>query len=200
VLLVALTGNIASGKSTAAVEFVRRGAALVDSDVAAREAVAPGTPTLAAIVQHFGDGMLRDDGTLDRPQLGRLIFVDVAARQALEAIVHPAVEAARVAAVEVARESGAAVVLCDIPLLFEARLAWHFPRIVLVDAPEPLRIARLVHDRGMAPADATARVQAQLSAALKRPRADLILVNDGAPADLVAQIDRAWTRLTAWAS
>jgi len=200
VLLVALTGNIASGKSTAAVEFVRRGATLVDSDVAAREAVAPGTVALAAIVHHFGDGMLRDDGTLDRPQLGRLIFGDVAARQALEAIVHPAVESVRVAAVEVARANGAPVVLCDIPLLFEARLAWHFPRIVLVDAPEPLRIARLVNDRGMAPADATARVQAQLSAALKRPRADLILANDGAPADLVAQIDRAWTRLEAWAS
>jgi len=200
VLLVALTGNIASGKSTASVDFVRRGAALVDSDVAAREAVAPGTPALAAIVHHFGDGMLCDDGTLDRPQLGRLIFGDAAARQALEAIVHPAVEAARVAAVEVARASGAPVVLCDIPLLFEARLAWHFPRIVLVDAPEPLRIARLVKDRGMAPADATARVQAQLAAALKRPRADLILANDGTPAQLVAQIDRAWTRLEAWAT
>ncbi len=199
-LLVALTGNIASGKSTAAVEFVRCGATLVDSDVAAREAVAPGTPALAAIVRRFGDVMLRDDGTLDRPQLGRLIFGDVAARQALEAIVHPAVEAARVAAVEVARVSGAPVVLCDIPLLFEARLAWHFPRIVLVDAPEPLRIARLVHDRGMAPADATARVQAQLSAALKRPRADLILVNDGAPADLVDQVESAWTRIMAWAA
>lgn len=198
-LLVALTGNIASGKSTASVEFLRRGAVLVDSDVAAREAVAPGTPALAAIVHRFGDGMLRDDGTLDRPQLGRLVFDDATARQALEAIVHPAVEAARVTAVEVARAQGAAIVLCDIPLLFEARLAWHFPRIVLVDAPAPLRIARLVHDRGMSPADATARVQAQLSAALKRPRADLILANDGTPAQLVAQIDRAWAQLEAWA-
>jgi len=199
-LLVALTGNIASGKSTAAAEFVRLGAALVDSDVAARQAVAPDTPALAAIVRRFGAGMLRVDGSLDRPLLGRLVFGDAPARQALEAIVHPAVEAARVAAVEVARTNGAPVVICDIPLLFEARLAWHFPRIVLVDAPEPVRISRLVRDRGMAPSDAIARVQAQLRATLKRPRADLILANDGAPADLTEQIHHAWTRLIAWAA
>ena len=199
-LLVALTGNIASGKSTAAAEFVRLGAALVDSDVAARQAVSPDTPALAAIVRRFGAGMLRVDGSLDRPLLGRLVFGDAPARQALEAIVHPAVEAARVAAVEVARTNGAPVVICDIPLLFEARLAWHFPRIVLVDAPEPVRISRLVRDRGMAPSDAIARVQAQLRATLKRPRADLILANDGAPADLTEQIHHAWTRLIAWAA
>lgn len=199
-LLVALTGNIASGKSTAAAAFVRHGAALVDSDVAAREAVAPGTPALAAIVRRFGAEMLRDDGTLDRPRLGRLIFGDASARQALEAVVHPAVEAARVAAVEAARRRGARVVICDIPLLFEARLAFHFPRIVLVDAAEPVRMSRLVRDRGMAPADALARVQAQLRAALKRPRADLILDNDGAPSDLVVRVEQAWTRITAWAA
>ena len=199
-LLVALTGNIASGKSTAAAEFVARGAALVDSDVAARDAVASGTPALAAIVRRFGAGMLRLDGTLDRPQLGRLVFSDAAARHDLEAIIHPAVEAARVAAVEVARASGARVVICDIPLLFEARLAWHFPRIVLVDAPEPVRIARLVRDRGLTPADAAARVHAQLGGALKRPRADVLLTNDQTPADLVAQIDGAWTRIMAWAA
>ncbi len=199
-LLIALTGNIASGKSTAAAQFVACGAALVDSDVAARDAVAPGTPALTAIVRRFGAGMLRLDGTLDRPQLGRLVFSDAAARQALETIVHPAVEAARVAAVAVARAGGARVVICDIPLLFEARLAWHFPRIVLVDAPEPLRIARLVRDRGLTPADATARVHAQLGGALKRPRADLILINDRTPADLVAQIEGAWTRIMTWAA
>ena len=199
-LLVALTGNIASGKSTAAAQFVACGAALVDSDVAARDAVAPGTPALTAIVRRFGAGMLRLDGTLDRPQLGRLVFSDAAARQALETIVHPAVEAARVAAVAVARAGGARVVICDIPLLFEARLAWHFPRIVLVDAPEPLRIARLVRDRGLTPADATARVHAQLGGALKRPRADLILTNDRTPANLVAQIEGAWTRIMTWAA
>jgi dephospho-CoA kinase len=199
-LLVALTGNIASGKSTAAAALVARGAALVDSDVAARDAVASGTPALAAIVRRFGAGMLRPDGTLDRPQLGRLVFSDPTARQELEAIIHPAVESARVTAVEMARANGARVVICDIPLLFEARLAWHFPRVVLVDAPEPVRIARLVRDRGLTAADATARVHAQLGGALKRPRADLILINDRTPADLVSQVEDAWTRIMAWAA
>ena len=199
-LLTALTGNIASGKSTVASALVRRGAVLVDSDVAAREAVAPGTPALAAIVRRFGTAMLLPDGALDRPRLARVVFGDTVAREALESIVHPAVEAVRVAAVARAVQAGARVVICDIPLLFEARLAWHFPRILLVDAAEPVRLARLIEHRGLTPADATARMHAQLSAALKRPRADLILTNDGSPEALEAQVVAAWARLMAWAA
>ena len=199
-LLVALTGNIASGKSSVAAALVRRGATLVDSDAAAREAVAPTTPALAAIVRQFGATMLLADGTLDRARMGRLVFGDSAARQVLEGIVHPAVEAARLAAVSRAAGAGARIVVCDIPLLFEARLAWHFPRIVLVDAPEPVRIARLIEHRALSPGDAAARVQAQLSAALKRPRADLLLLNDGTPAELESSVERAWARVRTWAA
>jgi dephospho-CoA kinase len=198
-LLVALTGNIASGKSSVAAGLARRGATVIDSDTAAREAVAPGTPALAAIVRRFGHAMLLADGSLDRQQLGRVVFSDAAARQALEAIVHPAVEAARVDAVARAAHDGATIVVCDIPLLFEARLAWQFPRVLLVDAPEPIRIARLVTHRGMPDADARARVRAQLPAALKRPRADLVIPNDGTREALVDAIADAWHRLTAWA-
>jgi dephospho-CoA kinase len=143
--------------------------------------------------------MLLPDGALDRPRLGQLVFGDTRAREALESIVHPAVEAVRVAAVARAAQAGARVVICDIPLLFEARLAWHFPRILLVDAAEPVRRARLIEHRGLTPADATARMHAQLSAALKRPRADLILTNDGSPEALEAQVEAAWARLMAWA-
>lgn len=199
-LLVALTGNIASGKSTVAQALTARGAALVDSDVAARHAVAPGTPALAAIVERFGDAMRRADGSLDRAALGRVVFGDADAREALERIVHPAVERARVTAVEQARAAGADIVICDIPLLFEARLAWHFPRILLVDAPESVRMDRLVRDRSMVPADAMARVRAQLPTALKRPRADLVLDNGGERAALSPQVDAAWLRLMHWAS
>ena len=199
-LLVALTGNIASGKSTVAQALSSRGAVLVDSDVAARDAVAPGTPALAAIVSQFGQQMCRADGALDRAALGRLVFGDAMAREALEKIVHPAVEAARVSAVEQARAAGASIVICDIPLLFEARLAWHFPRILLVDAPEPVRIERLVRDRAMLPADAESRVRAQLPAALKRPRADLVLDNGGERAALQPQLTAGWARLARWAS
>ncbi len=199
-LLLALTGNIASGKSTVAHALVARGAVLVDSDVAARAAVAAGTPALAAIVARFGAGVRQPDGSLDRAAMGRLVFGDPAAREALERIVHPAVEQARVTAVAAARAAGAEIVVCDIPLLFEARLAWHFPRILLVDASASVRIDRLVRDRAMPPDDASARVRAQLPAALKRPRADLVLGNDGDRAALLPQLDAAWTRLAYWAA
>ena len=174
-LLIGLTGNIAAGKSTVSAALVARGAALIDSDVAARDAVAPGTPALAGIVARFGTDILRADGSLDRAKLGARVFADATERQALEAIVHPAVEAVRRSAVAQARNDGHQVTICDIPLLFEARLAWQFPRIILVDAPAEARVARLVHDRGMAQAAARARVQAQLPAPLKRPRADLVI-------------------------
>jgi dephospho-CoA kinase len=199
-LLIGLTGNIAAGKSTVAAALVARGAALIDSDVAARDAVAPGTPALARIVARFGADMLRADGSLDRAKLGARVFADATERQALEAIVHPAVEAVRQSAVAKARNDGHPVTICDIPLLFEARLAWQFPRIILVDAPAAARVARLVHDRGMAQAAALARVQAQLPAPLKRPRADLIIDNDCELSALHDQIDRAWTRIMRWAT
>jgi dephospho-CoA kinase len=197
-LLVGITGNIASGKSTVANAIVARGATLIDSDADARATVAPGTSALAAIVARFGVEMLLPDGTLDRGRLGRHVFRDVEARQALELIVHPAVEAARQSALARAQARGDDIVLCDIPLLFEARLAWQFPRIILVDAPAEQRISRLMRDRGMARVDADARVSAQMPAALKRGRADVVVDNAGDRDALVAQVHMLWQRLRAW--
>lgn len=199
-LLVGLTGNIAAGKSTVAAAFAERGATVIDSDLAAREAVAAHSPALAAIATRFGPEYLLADGTLDRGRMGALVFSDATARQALEAIVHPAVESARQRAVAAARASGSSITVCDIPLLFEARLAWQFPRIILVDAPVPDRIARLMKYRDMSEAAAEARVRSQLPAALKRPRADLIIDNDGDLARLHAQIDMGWHCLRSWAA
>lgn len=199
-LLVALTGNIAAGKSTVARAFVSGGAALIDSDRAAREAVARGTVALAAIAAHFGADMLTPDGSLDRARLGARIFSNPGDRATLESIVHPAVESARQTAVAEARRAGCDIAICDIPLLFEARLAWQFPRILLVDAPEAARIARLVHDRGMLPDAAAARVAAQLPAPLKRPRVDLVIDNAGTLDALHLQIDTAWDCLQQWAA
>ncbi len=199
-LLVGLTGNIAAGKSTVAAAFAAQGATVIDSDIAAREAVAVNSPGLAAIVARFGPDMLLADGTLDRARMGALVFSDAEARQALEAIVHPAVEAARQEAVNRARRDGCAITVCDIPLLFEARLAWQFPRIVLVDAPAEARVARLMQYRAMSEAAAAARVASQLPAALKRPRADLVIENHGDLATLHMQIDAAWRQLLAWAA
>jgi dephospho-CoA kinase len=200
VLIVGLTGNIASGKSTVAAAFVSCGATLIDSDVAAREAVALGTPALSAIAARFGAQVLTPDGALDRAALGRLVFADAEARRALERIVHPAVEAVRVSAIASARANGAAIVICDIPLLFEARLAWQFPRIVLVDAPATLRIERLVRFRGMRSGDAESRVRAQMPASLKRPRSDVILDNVSDPDALERQAEQLWQRIGEWAA
>jgi dephospho-CoA kinase len=199
-LLVALTGNVAAGKSTVAADLVQHGATLIDSDVAARTAVAPGTPALAAIARRFGSDMLHGDGSLDRARLGALVFGNPAARADLERIVHPAVELARQAAVADAQTAGAVIVVCDIPLLFEARLAWHFPRILLVDAPEAVRLARMVRTRGLSPEEAGTRIRAQMPAALKRPRADLVIHNADDSATLQARVHAVWQRLQSWAT
>jgi dephospho-CoA kinase len=194
-LLVGLTGNIASGKTTVARHLASLGAVVLDSDTAARDAVAPGTPALAAIASRFGAGMLQADGSLDRARMGAHVFGNPDERHALEAIIHPAVEAGRVSAIARARGAGARVVVCDIPLLFEVRLAWQFPRIILVDAPEPERLARLVRDRAMTPELAAARIRSQMPAALKRGRADVVLMNDGSRESLHARLEATWPAL-----
>mgnify|MGYP000054459339 CR=1 FL=1 len=199
-LLVGLTGNIAAGKSTVAAAFAERGATVIDSDVAAREAVAANSPALAAIVTRFGPEMLLADGTLDRATLGALVFNDPAARQALEAIVHPAVEAARQRQVAAARTAGSAITICDIPLLFEARLAWQFPRVILVDAPTASRVSRLMQYRAMSESAAAARIRSQLPAPLKRVRADRVIDNTSDLATLHTLIDAAWQQLLAWSA
>ena len=199
-LILGLTGNIASGKSSVAADFTARGATVIDSDQAARNAVAPGTRGLAAIVARFGTRVLLADGSLDRASLGRQVFGDPDARRAVEQIVHPAVETARLDAIALARARGVSIVVCDIPLLFEVRLAWQFARIVLVDAPITTRIERLVRDRGMSKEDASARVSAQMPAALKRPRADIVIENTGDRAALHARLDDVWRRLVDWAA
>lgn len=172
-----------------------RGAAVVDADVLAREAVAPGTPGLAAVVGRFGTGVLAPDGSLDRAALRRQVFGDAAARAALEGIVHPDVARRREVAVAEARTSGAPVIVCDIPLLFETGLDAAFDRVVVVDAPEAVRRERLVRDRGLSPGEAQAMMDAQLPAAGKRARAWRVLENGGSRAALAAQVDALWPAL-----
>lgn len=182
--VIGLTGNIAAGKSSVARRFAAWGATLIDADVLAREAVAPGTPALAAIVARWGAGMLAGDGSLHRDALRRVVFADAAERAALDAIVHPAVGRLRADAVADAAVRGERLVVCDIPLLFEAGLDASVDAIVLVDAPDDVRRARLVRDRGLTAADADAMMTAQWPSARKRPRADWIIDNAGTPADL----------------
>lgn len=197
--VVALTGNIASGKSTVVAALVARGAHVIDADVLAREVVAPGTSAHAAIVAHFGPTILAPDGTLDRAALRARVFAAPAERRALEQIVHPAVEAARQDALARAAARGERLVICDIPLLFEAGLADRFERIIVVDAPVEVRRDRLVRDRGLAPAQADAIMAAQAPAAPKRARADWVIDNDGDRAQLAARVEALWRELAEWA-
>lgn len=196
-LVVALTGNIASGKSTVAARLAEKGAVVIDADVLAREAVAPGSPALEEIVRRWGASVQLPDGSLDRAALRGIVFADAGERQALNAIVHPRVEALRRARVEAARAAGAEVVVCDIPLLFEAGLDRGFECIIFVDAAEETRLQRIVAHRGLSPDDARGMIAAQLPAQAKRPRAHYVIDNDGSIADLTAHVDRLWNALLA---
>ena len=191
-IVVGLTGNIASGKSTVAALLAAHGATVIDADMLARRVVEPGTPALAAIADRWGTGMLAPDGTLDRSALRRVVFQSGAELEALNAIVHPEIERLRRAAVDAAREHGDRVVVCDIPLLFEKDLAPLFDRVVLVDAPRPLRLDRLVADRALDEAEAMRMIASQMPAELKRARADYVIENAGTRAELARRVDALW--------
>jgi len=147
-LRVALTGNIASGKSSVARVWARLGAPIIDADVLARRAVEPGSPALERIAQAFGPGVLEPGGGLDREAMRAIVFRDEAARRRLEAIVHPEVARLRREEEQRLEREGARIVVNDIPLLFEVGLEDEFDVVVLVDAPEAMRLERLVRDRG----------------------------------------------------
>jgi dephospho-CoA kinase len=194
-LLIGLTGNIASGKSTVSRRFVERGATLIDADLLARQAVGVGTLAYGQIVGRWGDAVLAADSSLDRDALRERVFSDPAELEALNRIVHPEVSRLRDELLAEARRRGDRIVVCDIPLLFERHLADEFDRIVLVDAPRPVRLERLVRDRGLAEAEAMSMIAAQMPAELKRARADYVIDNIGTVAELTARADEVWDAL-----
>ncbi|HEY3285560.1 MAG TPA: dephospho-CoA kinase [Gemmatimonadaceae bacterium] len=199
-LVIGLTGNIAAGKSSVARLFARWGATLVDADELAREAVAPGRPALAAISARWGPAVLQADGSLDRATLRRLVFASPTERSALDAIVHPEVGRLRAEALAAAARRGDRLVVCDIPLLFEAGLEGTVDGVVLVDAPEEVRRARLERDRQLGAADADAMMAAQWPSERKRSRADWIIDNNGTLAELETRAHDVFTALKARAS
>jgi dephospho-CoA kinase len=194
-LLVGVTGNIASGKSTVAQMLSERGATIIDADVLARRAVERGTVAYERIIERWGDRVLASNGDLDRAALRGIVFSDPDELERLNAIVHPEVERMRDRLVAEAQERGDRIVVCDIPLLFERHLSENFDRIILVDAPRPLRLARLVEDRGLREREAMEMITAQMPAELKRARADIVIDNDGSLAKLERDVEAAWATL-----
>jgi dephospho-CoA kinase len=193
-LTIALTGNAAAGKSTVARWFQEWGATLIDADQLVRDVERPGSPTMAAIARRFGSEVLLPDGALDRARLRRLILDDPARRAALNTIVHPAVQARRAELVREAQARGDRVVVHDIPLLFEVMDPKAFDLVVLVDAPDPVRRSRL-RQRGLSDDEVDRLFAAQLPAAAKRPRSDIVLDNQGSVDDLMRAARDAWERI-----
>src|ERR1700759_283834 len=171
-LVVGLTGNIGSGKSTVAQMLSERGATIIDADVLARRAVETGTNAYERIVARWGSEIVAPDGQLDRAALRRVVFADHEQLEELNQIVHPEVERLRSRLVEQARKRGDRIVVCDIPLLFERHMTDRFDRIILVDAHRAIRLERLVKDRGLRETEAKGMIDAPMPAPLQRPPGD----------------------------
>ncbi|PRX98637.1 dephospho-CoA kinase [Allonocardiopsis opalescens] len=192
-LKVGLTGGIGSGKSAVAARLAARGAVVVDADRLAREAVEPGTPGLAAVVTEFGPGVLRPDGSLDRPALGEIVFADPERLAALNAIVHPLVGERSRELMEAAPPD--AIVVYDVPLLVENDLAGLYDLVVVVDVPVEVQLRRLADDRGMGEEQARARIAAQAGRERRRAVADLVIDNSGGLDELDERVAAVWERL-----
>lgn len=189
-LSIGLTGGIAAGKSLAATRLRELGAVLIDADQLAREVVAPGTAGLAEIGEAFGTQVISTDGSLDRARLGELIFADPQLRSSLNNIVHPKVRV-RAAQLKAEAPSGA-IVVQDIPLLAETGQGANFHLVIVVDAADQLRMARMVQHRGMQEDEASARLHAQASREERLAVADVVLDNNGSEAELLTQVDSLW--------
>ncbi|GAA1949670.1 dephospho-CoA kinase [Microbacterium deminutum] len=194
--LVALTGGIASGKSTIARRLAEHGAVVVDADRIVRDVQQPGSPVLTAIAAEFGERMLLPDGSLDRAALGGAVFGDPEAVGRLNAIVHPAVraESARRFGAAFAADPGA-VVVYDVPLLVEARVDDPWQLIVVAHAPADVRRQRLVGLRGMTGAEAAARLASQVPDEARLAVADVVIDTTGSLADTERQVDALWESL-----
>jgi dephospho-CoA kinase len=187
---VGLTGGIGAGKSTIARRLVELGATLVDADQLAREVVLPGTVGLARVVEAFGERVLTADGELDRPALADIVFGDEAARRRLNGILHPLIGERTAELMAAAPADG--ILVQDVPLLVEGGMSAAFPLVVVVDAPQDVRVARLVADRGMTEEAARARMAAQADEPARRAAADVWLDNSGSPDDARAAVDQLW--------
>lgn len=196
-LRVGLTGGIGSGKSEVSRRLAARGAPIIDADLAARDVVQPGTPGLGEIATVFGPRVLRPDGSLDREQLGQLVFADPGLRAKLNAIVHPLVHERmrQLAEQAIAAAGPAAIIVHDVPLLAENGLGRGFDTVLVVDAPDDQRVQRLTATRGMTAAHAQDRMAAQASRQQRLAIADIVIDNSGTLDDLDRRVEEVWAVL-----
>lgn len=189
-LKIGLTGGIASGKSVVSSRLRELGAVLIDADVLAREVLRPGTPGLAGVVNAFGREILGEGGELDRARLAAVVFGDANRLAVLNGIVHPLVR--EQAAAMVAAAPKGAVVVQDIPLLVESGQGSAFHLVIVVDAPDSVRLRRMMEHRNMSEEEAAARMAAQASREARLAAADVVLDNSGELLHLHQQVDRLW--------
>jgi dephospho-CoA kinase len=196
--LIALTGGIASGKSTIARRLAEHGAIIVDADQIVRDVQSPGSPVLERIAEAFGADVVAPDGSLDRVALGAQVFGDADLLARLNAIVHPAVrEESQRRFDDALRDDAEAVVVYDVPLLVEARVDDPWDLIVVAHAPAELRRQRLVELRGMAERAAQERIDAQVSDDRRLAIADVVIDTSGTLERTIEQTDALWERISA---
>jgi dephospho-CoA kinase len=199
-LIIGLTGGIGSGKSTVASMLGDCGATVIDVDALGRVVIAPGGRAEAAVIAEFGDGIADADGHIDRAALARAVFGRPEELARLTEISHPAINAEMAARLD--ELSAGSIVVLDMAILVESNLgrgdpAHSYSRVVVVEAPEALRIERAVQ-RGMAEADVRARISSQATDEQRRAVADAVIANDGDIDELVARVDALWSTIEGW--
>jgi dephospho-CoA kinase len=195
VLKVGLTGGIATGKSMTLDHWRQAGAVGIDADALAHQALIPKTPTWDEVVRTFGPKILNRDGTVNRPKLGKIVFADEKKREALNRIIHPAVETMWTEAMEQLEHDGAAcIAVVAIPLLYEVAAETRFDCVVVVGCSEPTQLARLTR-KGLSIAQARARIRAQWPLQMKMDRADSVIWNDGLLEVLHQQAETIWVNI-----
>jgi dephospho-CoA kinase len=197
-LRVALTGGIATGKSYCAGKFAAHGARSIDADALAREAVAPGTPGLAAVVQRFGEGVLHGDGKLNRSALGKAVFADREARKDLEEIVHPVVyQKIRqwFDTLASAVGSSGAIAVASVPLLYETGRSGEFDVVVVAACSTAQQVERLIARDGLSPGEARQRLASQWPIKEKVRLADYVIDTSGTFEATDRQVEEVWRRL-----
>lgn len=188
-MIIGLTGSIASGKSTVANMLREKGYPIVDADVIAREVIEPGSPLLDKIQQTFGADVLREDGTLNREQLGAIVFGDETKRQQLNELMHPAIRSQMVKQKEDYVNQGYQTVIMDIPLLFESKLHDYVERIIVVSVTKEIQKQRLIARNELTEAEADARIASQLDMSIKEQGADAVIHNNDTVEETQKQLE-----------